>query len=346
MKRRVRKRRYTAEEKKAIVDFLIGLKASEIRDFLEIHSQKKGGKKEELRERIQDLLYTGEITYEDIVHFIDRVEPWGKQHVFLFEGPEGESINNWRDNNWVEQHLRSYEVENYMNVHLPLILPDALRLSSITYNEKLLKIMAVERRDYWERAPNADETRRADSGEIMELRAFVHKVKRGLVIFEWDLVANNAMLQVSQLPSGAKYEKVLERFKRLVSPWLDLSWFPNLDIRRAIARLHEAEEQGRPEARSHAIDYSSIEGRRLLGRSPTSIDSLLGEEVIDEAMKNIRDHGAGHLGNFYWLPSGNNPLSKEAHVFIIGWSGRVNFTTPNNEEVVRYVLSRVRALSQ
>ena len=56
------------------------------------------------------------------------------------------------------------------------------------------------------------------------------------------------------------------------------------------------------------------------------------------------------LGNFYWL-AGNkpgpvfNPLKGDVHVIIVGDKSRINFPTSNTEDVVRYVLHRMRALS-
>jgi hypothetical protein len=75
-----------------------------------------------------------------------------------------------------------------------------------------------------------------------------------------------------------------------------------------------------------------------------------GEPYIDEALDSVRKHGLGHLGNFYWLKGTQpgpvaNPLTGEVHVIIVGASSRINFPTPNTEDVVRYVLHRVRALS-
>jgi hypothetical protein len=67
-------------------------------------------------------------------------------------------------------------------------------------------------------------------------------------------------------------------------------------------------------------------------------------------MNSVRANGVGHLGNFYWLPHGKpgpaaNALRAEVHVIIVGAKSRINFPTPNTEEVVRYVLHSVRALS-
>ena len=348
--RRLSMSRYSDEERSLIIDYLMALKASYIREFLEQHELAKSGTKDELRERVVEVLDEGDLTYPDLVRWIDQIEPWGKQHVYLFTGPEGRLIDNWRDEQWVRRRLEQYHVDQYFNAHIPLILPSELSLSSIGYSNNTVRIAAVERREYWERDQDKDEVRHTEDGEEVELRAFVHHVKRGMVSFEWNLTSNNAMLQISQLHRGTKYEVVRERFEALVQPWLDISHFSPIGLSRVIARLHEAEESGRPETRSHSLDWMSLGGRRLSGRSPSSHDSLLGEDVIDNAMSNIRRQGVGHLGNFYWLardasPAHNNPLESEVHVYIVASQGRVAFPTPNTQEIVRYVLSRVRALS-
>jgi len=170
------------------------------------------------------------------------------------------------------------------------------------------------------------------------------------VPFEWDLDANTAMLQITQLHKDALYEEVATEFFDLIGSWLDIRLFGLVDIRRAIRRLHELEANGRAEARSHGIHYRTLQGRRLSAHSPSPHDSVLGEAVIDQAMDNVGRTGVGHLGNFYWLTGLKpgpvpNPLEGDVHVIIVGDKSRINFPTPNTKDVVRYVLHRVRALS-
>jgi hypothetical protein len=62
----------------------------------------------------------------------------------------------------------------------------------------------------------------------------------------------------------------------------------------------------------------------------------------------------GHLGNFYWLAQDGDGaasmkaamprLRRDIRVVLVASKGRIHFTTPNDEEAVRHVLSRVRSL--
>jgi len=311
---------------------------------------KKSGTKEQIRERIEETLGEGTLSLSQIVQFLDEVVPWGKQHVYLYKGPQS-SIANWRKPEWLVKLLKKHHLGKYLNASLPLALPEKMKMSSILHDGNRVRITAIKRRDWWERNPEYDDTTVTDEGDDVELRAFIHRVTRSLVAFEWDLIANVAFLQISQLPTGFRYEEVAEEFFEMIGGWLDINRFSIVDLRPAIKNLHELEEAGTGETRSHGINYRTLQGRRFEGKSASPADPLLGEAVIDAALGAVRNSGVGHLGNFYWLPGPtanptSNPLDAEMHVIIVGQHNRINFPTPNVEQTVRYVLSRIRSHSQ
>ncbi len=339
---------YTTEEREALVDFVLAFRKSHIQDFLKRVDLPVSGSKPELRLRLQEALRNNGLAYEHLVDFLDSAAPWGKQHVFLYDGPKGD-IRVWKDADHVLGLLKQHRHGKLFNARLPLVLPERLTLSSVMHSNGKLRISAVQKREYTERTPEHDEERDAIDGERITLKAYMHHVTRTLAAFEWDLNANVAMLQITQLPREEDYENVAEEFSQLVSPWLSVNLFDALDLRPVIRRLHELEENDKAEARSHGIHYQSLGGRRVSAHSPSPRDSVLGEKVIDNAMNNVRENSVGHLGNFYWLPRAKpgpvaNPLRSDVHVVVVGAKSRVNFPTPNSEDEVRYVLHRVRAL--
>lgn len=340
---------YSEEEQQALIDFVLALRKSHIQDFLKQVELPKSGTKQELRERLQEALDKGDLTHELLVDSLDSVAPWGKQHVFLYDGPRGD-VQAWKDPDHTQRLLKQHRLGKLFNARLPLILPEKITLSSVMHADGRLRITAVEKREYSERTPEHDEEKETESGERITLKAYVHHLTRTLAAFEWDLNANVAMLQITQLQMEGDYEELAEQFFRLVSPWLDIKQFGSVDLRPVIRRLHEIEGMGKAEARSHGIHYRSPRGRRISAHSPTPRDSVLGKAFINDAMDSVRKNGVGHLGNFYWLAGmkpglATNTLRGDAHVIIVGAKSRVNFPTPNAEDVVRYVLQRVRALS-
>lgn len=338
---------FTKDEKALIIADLLTLKKKQIQEFFASVGLARSGTKEEFRARIEEAVEDGSLSLPQIVEFLDSVIPWGKQHVYLFKGPTS-SIANWRNEAWVEQLLKKHRLAKYLNANLPIVLPDKMKVSSIQHNPRRLRITAIKRRDWWERDEDYDDSSTTEEGDDIELRAFVHRVTRSLVAFEWDLVANTAFLQISQLPTGFDYDDVADEFFELIEGWLDRSLFTPCDLRPPITQLHALEESGAGETRSHGIDYRTLQGRRFGGKSASAADPLLGEASIDNALRAIRKAGIAHIGNFYWLPTNGAgpvpcPFESDIHVILVGSKNRINFPTPNNEETVRYVLSRIRS---
>lgn len=340
---------YSKEERDSLINFVLALRKSHIQDFLKRVDLPMSGTKPELRARLQEALANGNLAYERLVDYLDFVAPWGKQHVFLYKGPRHD-MKEWKDPDHVLGILKQHRLGKLFNARLPLVLPDRLTLSSITHSKDMLRISSVQKREYAERTPEHDEEKESDGSGKITLKAYTHHVTRTLAVFEWDLNANSAMLQITQLQQDGDYEKVSGEFFRMVSPWLDIKPFGMVDLRPVIDKLHESEKNDQAETRSHGIHYRSPRGRRISAHSPSARDSVLGEAFIDDAMDSVRKNGVGHIGNFYWLPKVKpgpvpNPLMGDLHVIVVAEKSRVNFPTPNTEDEVRYVIHRVRELS-
>ena len=87
--------RYTREEQDMIFDYFGDLKSEYIRSFLGSRNLHRSGPKTQLMVNIREGIDSGGLHYADLVNFLDTVIPWGKQHVFLYDGPETE-VENWR----------------------------------------------------------------------------------------------------------------------------------------------------------------------------------------------------------------------------------------------------------
>src|SRR5437879_4808682 len=96
---------YTQEEREQSVAYLLALRKSQIRVFLESHDLARSGTKEDLRSRIQEALDDGDLEYESLVQTLDDVTPWAKQHVQLYEEAK-RPPGHWTDQAWVKEHLK------------------------------------------------------------------------------------------------------------------------------------------------------------------------------------------------------------------------------------------------
>ena len=205
---------FTVEEHELLINFVFALRKSHIKDFLKRADLPVSGTKPELRSKLREALDNGTLAYEQLVDYLDSVAPWGKQHVFLYKGPPWD-IKDWKDPEHVLGLLKQHRLDKLFNARLPLVLPERLTLSSIRHSKGKLRISAVQKREYTERMPQHDENKKTEDNEKISLKAFVHHVTRTLMVFEWDHIANEAMLQITQLQKDGDYEEVAKEFFNL-----------------------------------------------------------------------------------------------------------------------------------
>jgi hypothetical protein len=336
-------------EQSLLVDVLLGLRVDRVRDFMDTAGLPRSGTKAELRERVDEALLSDAVSLNTLIDFLDRVEPWGRQHVILFEA-EASASNGWRREDAIRRRLAEAGVEGLLDRGGRQRLPETLTLSSIALDGDTIEFVAVERRDYDERAPELDRHDHDDTGQLILLKAYRHVVTRGIVALRWNTATRAASLHISEGFGRFDYADAAARFGALVGNFLGFDRFTLKDIRRAIRRLHDAEKNGNPEARSHRVGYLSHGGRAIDATSATPNTSVVGEQVVDDALTSVAGAATGRMGNFFWLPRSGptpqtNPITRDLHVVVLARDARVHFMVPSNEESIAYVLQRIRALS-
>lgn len=338
--------RHQSQELRQLVLELAALSSEQRSTFMNSHGLPGSlTNKLEVQQRIQEAVESGTVIREHIINYLDEVVPWGKQHIFLFRGPSA-SIRNWKNASWVRTHLQqnSPAFAAVFSQQIHIALPEALTPTSVIHETSphRLRVTMVRKRDWWEPAPEYNDEGETELGEEIEYRAFIHRVIRSFVAFEWDLVANVAMLQISQLPGRIRYENVKSEFANLVSAWLDLNTFTIVDLHRPILNLLDLERGGNGITRAHGYDLQSLQGRTMSIQSSTASLSVFGERSFDTAFDTVKARGTGRTGNLFWLPLHGTPLSDELRVELVGAKNRVNFPSPSNEGVVRHVLADIR----
>jgi hypothetical protein len=335
-------------EQDLLVDVLLGLRVDRVREFMDSVDLARSGTKAELRERVEEALTSHAISLNVLIDYLDQVEPWGRQHVIMLEA-EASAANGWRREDGIRRRLADAGVEGLLDRRKRQRLPESLTLSSISTSGDTIVIVAVERRDYDERAPEYDSVDHDDDGQLIILKAYRHVVTRGIIALRWNTATRAAVLHISEGFGRYDYQDAFARFGNLVSGFLDMSRFTQKDIRRAIWRLHDADKNGAPEARSHRVGFTSHGGRAIDATSPTMSTSVVGERVVDDALTNVAGSATGRIGNFFWLPSAGptpqtNPIVRDLHVVILARDSRVHFMVPSDERSITYVLQRIRAL--
>ncbi len=346
---RLKGEEYTQEEKDRILKYVDDeVTVPRLKAFLADHELPRSGNKPDLLKAITDAIGDGDhhLDYPHVVELLDAVLPWGPQHVFLLGEPRrGETpVATYRNRETFEAHLREKASSRPFRAPLPLVLPEELTVSSIVHTGEKLRVTAIERRDGFMREENLDRVEERN-GETVHFRAFVEETTRGLIMFEWNFTTNVAMLQITRLPAGQDYAKAETRFIKLVSKWIDLTRFPRIRLGQAISTVYnEAIKLGdTARARPHGVEWETIGGSRLQGKSATSQVSLVDDQAAKDAMDIGRDNGTGRTGNLYWQDVPDLPDEHRGiHVKVLAHASRIHFPTGQTEETMRHVLEEIR----
>lgn len=307
-----------------------------------------GLNKPQLRERLREKIDDGTISVADVVGFLDEVEPGGKQHVFVLRAPI--ALNNeWKDPRAVLSRLHKRRgISDLLDAATPLLMPPELELSRIRVQDRLVEIMGVEARRYFERDESYDRSEISDEGLPVDLRAFVHRVARSTVLLRWNTATRHAALHVTQASGRGLerdyYRNVAARFASTVKPWLDFSQFRDVDLRKVIHALHGREREGRPMTTSRRGRWETPDGSEIEAVSASTHSSVFADKPLTAAIGAVATTASGQSGNFFWLPTTGSPLTDALHLTILAFDSRVNFMVPSSPQEVEHVLEQIRRL--
>jgi hypothetical protein len=333
-------------ERDLLLRHLEALRSDLIRELLRAQAVKPlGTTKAETLERALSAINQGEISWDALVAYLDSIEPFGKQHVMLYE-TDGE-LTDWTEES-VATIIADAGLENLWQVNQPIAAPDEMQLSSIGVTDGQLEVYAISRRSYLKRRNDLDNTGTVDNPDI-ETIAYERVPVRGWVRMVVDLGSGRVSIHMSQLGRKADYQMLLEDFLRLIETWFPVGGLETIDLGKAVKSLHEAWENGEYEASPQKLQYESPDGIQSSLSSSTRKQAVLGQAIgLDEAAKKMKETGAGAGANLYFqsssegAPAAQNPIDDPVHVEIVVSDGRINFRRPVRAEDLDYVMRRIR----
>ena len=135
----------------------------------------KAGFAKNLNEAIDD----GKLTQEMVEAWLEDIEGWGNQHVYLFEPPD-------LAHDQIRSVLEASDHAGVMGRAVSYEFPEALTLTAITLTAEHLSVVWHRSRGGWERAKSKD-FQQEEGADRFEYRAYRERYDRSVVRFEWRL---------------------------------------------------------------------------------------------------------------------------------------------------------------
>jgi hypothetical protein len=146
-----------------------------------------GTKKADFESNLLAAVEAGKLTAQDVDAWVQRVEGWGDQHIYLFNvPPEIGDDKIWSSEAAIRARLRQAGLDALLNAEDPPSFPTEPTLTGITYGEGSLRFIWHKSVDKWDRTPaemQMDE-RREIGDEVYEFRAYRFRPERTVTRFE------------------------------------------------------------------------------------------------------------------------------------------------------------------
>ena len=317
-----------------LLDCALAHKADHLRQFLSQVGVVKSGTRDVLRDRLHSYLTEDSKNTVVLTEYLNLIEGWGNQHLYLFNAPIGIS-KKWRGKDHVEQVLKKNGVISILNRARPVVLPKSPTLASVEWAPQRVRFVWNEKREWLDRREDKD----IDSPEEgLLFRAWQLNTARGTLAFDWDLQSGEAMLMIQRLPSGTQYSNIRDDVMRLLDRYVELDAFEVVRISTAIKPLLDSGE-----VRDRRTRWETIQGGRATFTSPGMRKGIGADETLRRMEAAGRDDIQGSLGNMYWLPKGSTAMKDEFHTTLHKRDQRIGIMGEKTEQEVRYVVGRIRA---
>ena len=276
---------------------------------------------------------------EHLYNFVNKVQEWGRQHIFLFRSkPDIRADFKKLSLDSIQKTLIEEKVKLKLNESIPLFMPEknGFELFKVTLDEgKKLSLVWAERRVVYSRYEDDDYI---DKESGLEYRAWKSHQARGILVFDWNLLTGQMMIRVSQAENKSTYENGKRHILQSINTIFKIptnSW-TRLDIRKCIANIKDSGEVS-----TKKFNQETQSGGKQSLQSRDKKHGIEADRELSDASKAMKNKYASTYGNFFWKVDDDEGLEKEVHTTIDSKSNSLLVYGIQTEDSVRYILGRI-----
>ncbi len=306
-----------------------------IKELLRGKGVRIGATKEEFERNLFAAIETGDLRLADVEKWLDEVEGWGNQHVYLFAVPdELAAAAALSSADAMRRKVEEAALDEFWAAPTSQAFPEALQLTSIRFDGDQLQLTWHEGDVSWARGKEEkDLDRPLDIGiEHYELRAYRQINRRSVMRFELRLKERLAAIFLSiaweEKAHGAAVAAVIETLGKL----LDVAALQKRQvlIGNVIKKLDQGATVGkRPAAATVRAQSTRLTGNSAYVEMGSSSDagSYLDDPTIGAVRQAIKTNElatlTGTTASFEILAQGLKPLAQDVRLHLSGPQKRV-----------------------
>ena len=321
-----------------------------IKELLRAKGIRIGATKDVFERYLTEAIETGKLTLDDVRDWLKSIEGWGNQHVYLYR--ISSTLRRDLTKPKIRQRVQDGGLEAVWDGETVLAFPEEPTLTSISFNDSVLRLVWHESSPGWTPVPEKNYT--VEEGlDTFEYRAWRKIEKRAITRFEAHLDKEIAALFIPDPIIGSEHQAALDEAKRVVSLLMDLSALERgqMDISVVSRNLDQQNVPTNvaPNPGVKAQKSRLTSGGAYVEFAATSSDKAYWEET---AIKNVRSSvRTPQLGAFqgtggvfiFQAEDGPNGLKRPLRVQLYGNDKRIRLWAQMDAGEVWNILTRLGA---
>ena len=189
-----------------------------IKELLRDKGIRIGVNKSEFQRNLMEAIETGRLAREDVKQWLDRVEGWGDQHVYLYAIPA--SLRGGLTREKIRRRVADARMEALWNRPTVLDYPDESRLTSITFADAVLRLVWHKASPGLTRVPEKDFPKE-EGLDLYEYKAWRRIERRAVTRFEAHMDKSLAALFIPEPIRGEEHAAAVGEARRVIGLLMD-----------------------------------------------------------------------------------------------------------------------------
>jgi len=195
-----------------------------VKELLRKKNIRIGVNKDDFERHLSEAIESGQLTLEDVETWLNEVEGWGNQHVYLYNITT--ALNGDLTRPKIQRRVRAAGLDAFWDASTVMTFPDEPQLTSITFADSVLRLVWQEASPDWAPEPEKNYTER-EGLEEYEYRAFRKVEWRAITRFEAHADLGLAALFIPNPIRGDEHKAAIAEARRVVALLMNLEELDN-----------------------------------------------------------------------------------------------------------------------
>jgi hypothetical protein len=331
-------------EKDALIQLARGIVLAQgntfIKELLRAKNIRIGAIKAEFEQNMVAAIESGELQREHIESWLNEVEGWGDQHIYIYTIPLA-IRGAMRDSGALEEKVRAAGLRNLWNKSLSLEFPRKSTLTGINQQDDQLTFVWHRATEFATRRKDMDR-REEIQGDIYEFRAYRIRSDRSVTRFVARPKDGLAAIFIQSAWDVEEHQKLLREIGEVVNKIIPFESLQRLVIEKAIKKLDgEALSRGSVVAQSTRL---AAAGAYVEFASTSTSRGYQEIGAVRDVRRAVQPQQFTGTNGSFLLPRGDSDSdTQKIRVKLYGEDKRVRLTHQMTQSEVWNVIEMIRA---